>query len=270
MRIALAQFITEEDVEKNVDKTLKAIEEAADKGAEIIGFTEVQFYPFFPQYPNQKVDQYALEIDDPVIKRLQVKCKESRIAAIPNFYLKEGSNYYDASIVIDSKGEILGISKMVHIVRMEKFYEEDYYAPSDSGFKVYEIPGCKIGIVICYDRHFPESLRSCTLQGAEFIVVPVVNTKDEDVELFEWEMRVQAMQNSVFVAMCNRVGQEGQMEFSGQSVIVGPDGSVIKKAGDSEQLLIADLDFKKIEEVRKKNLFLKLRRPEAYSGIVEP
>ena len=98
---------------------------------------------------------------------------------------------------------------MVHVFQAPQFYEVDYYTPSEDGFKVFDMPFGRVGIVICFDRHLPESIRTCSLLGAALVIVPTANCKAEPMELFEWEIRVQAMQNSVFVAMCNRVGLEG-------------------------------------------------------------
>jgi len=264
MKIALAQMKISQDIKKNVEKTLLVIEEAAKEGAQVICFPEVQFYPFFPQFEKQNVQDYELKIEDQIIKLLQKKCIEQKIIAIPNFYLREGDRKFDASIVIDPEGEILGVSKMVHIVQLESFYEKDYYFPSDSGFKVYNTPVGKIGMVICYDRHFPESIRTCVLQGADIIIIPTANTKGEPLEMFEWELRVQAMQNSVFIAMCNRVGLEGKMDFCGESMIIDPNGDVIKKANHLEQIVYANLDISSALKIRNQKPYFKLRRPEVY------
>ena len=109
---------------------------------------------------------------------------------------------------------------MVHIAQAEQFYEQDYYTPSDEGFKVFDTEFGKIGIVVCFDRHYPESIRTEVLRGADLILIPTVNTKAEPSLMFEWELRVQAFQNSVILAMCNRVGPEGNMCFSGESIVV--------------------------------------------------
>ena len=264
MRIALAQMKISQEIEENVEKTLLVMEEAAKEGAQVICFPEVQFYPFFPQFEKQNVQDYELKIEDQIIKLLQKKCIEQKIMAIPNFYLKEGDRKFDASVVIDTKGEILGVSKMVHIVQLESFYEKDYYSPSDNGFTVYNTPIGNIGMVICFDRHFPESIRTCVLQGADIIIIPTANTKGEPLEMFEWELRVQAMQNSVFIAMCNRVGMEGKMDFCGESIIIEPNGDVIKKADDQEQILFADVDMSAALKIRNQKPYFKLRRPEVY------
>lgn len=129
-------------------------------------FPELQFYPFFPQYEGLDIKKYALTIDHSFIKKLADKSKELGIIISPNFYLKEENSYYDASLMISESGEIQGVSKMVHITQGQYFYEQDYYNPSNDGFKVYKTPFGKIGIVICFDRHLPESIRTCVAMGA--------------------------------------------------------------------------------------------------------
>ncbi len=119
-------------------------------------------------------------------------CHKKRIMASPNLYLETNEKAYDASLFIDRTGEILGISKMVHIMQSPYFYEQDYYTPSDDGFKVYDTPEGKIGVVICFDRHLPESIRSCVALGADLILIPTANIDGEPLDLFEWEIRVQA------------------------------------------------------------------------------
>lgn len=154
--------------------------------------------------------------------------------------------------MIGKDGEIIGIQKMVHIAQAKQFYEQDYYTPSNEGFKVFDIEYGKIGIVVCFDRYYPESIRTETLMGADLILIPTVNTKSEPSEMFEWELRVQAFHNSVSIAMCNRVGNEGEMNFSGKSIVVNPNGEVLKKAGDQEEIIYVDLDLsdsKKIDPI---------------------
>lgn len=153
---------------------------------------------------------------------------------------------------------------MVHIAQNKNFYEQDYYTPSDDGFKVFHTPFGNVGIVICFDRHIPESIRSCALKGADLIIVPTANTKAEPMEMFEWEMRVQAMQNQVFIAMCNRVGTEDKMQFAGESIVIHPGGAVIAKANDQEQLLTCDIDLNEVKKVRNNINYLSLRRSEQY------
>lgn len=141
-------------------------------------------------------------------------------------------------------------------VQAPQFYEQDYYTPSDDGFKVFGTPFGKIGIVICYDRHLLESIRTCVLKGADLVIIPTANIKAENMKLFEWEIRVQAMQNQVFVAMCNRVGIEDAMEFSDEFLVVHPSDEVLLKADDREQLLTCELDLSEAREWRSRIPYL--------------
>ncbi len=264
MKIALIQPKLVDDMEENLSKALASMDEVASKGAELICFPEIQLTPFFPQYSGRDVSSYAVEIKDDCVIQLREKCRELRIIGLPNIYLKEGNNRFDASPVIDSDGSLLGVSKMVHIVQAACFFEQDYYTPSDTGFQVFETSVGRVGVVICFDRHYPESIRTCTLKGAQLIVIPTANTKGEPLEMFEWELRVAAMQNGVYIAMCNRVGIEGEMEFCGESIVVDPNGDVVAKADDADQILYADIDFEKVQQARLDRPFLQLRRPEMY------
>ena len=153
---------------------------------------------------------------------------------------------------------------MVHVAQAEQFYEQDYYTPSDDGFKVFDTEYGKIGIVVCFDRHYPESIRTEALMGADLILIPTVNTKAESSEMFEWELRVQAFQNSVAVVMCNRVGCEGEMDFSGESIAVDANGEVIAKADDEEQILYVDIEIRDSGRIRKSRPYTELRRTEVY------
>jgi len=264
MKIALVQPVLSESIEANLNKALISMDEAASQGAELVCFPEIQFSPFFPQYPGLDVSKYAIPIEHQIVKSLREKCRSLNLVGFPNFYLQEGQHRYDASPVIDSDGSLLGISKMVHIVQAPCFFEQDYYTPSDSGFQVYDTAIGKVGVVICFDRHFPESIRSCGLKGPQLVVLPTAISKGEPLEMFEWELRVPAMQNGLYIAMCNRVGIEGQMDFCGQSIVVDPNGDVVAKADDREQILYAERDFAKVTQARKDRPYLDLIRPEAY------
>lgn len=267
MKIALAQMNITEKINDNLEKTLNLIEEAAKNGAQIICFPELQLTPFFPQYEGLEVSNYSISIDDEKIKRIQEKCKEFKIISIPNIYLKEGDKYFDASLVINSDGEILGTSKMVHIAQCHQFYEQDYYHPSDTGFRVYDTPIGRIGIIVCFDRHLPESFRVCALEGADIIIIPTANVKSEPLEMFEWEVRISSMQNNVFTAMCNRVGKEGEMDFAGESIVVEPNGNLVIKADYREQLIYADININEVTKCRNEKPYICLRRPDVYLEI---
>lgn len=264
MRLALVQMKMNNDSETNLRTALSAMEEAAANKADMIFFPELQFTPFFPQYQGLNMEQQALEINHPFVIELRNKSRELGLFLSPNFYLKEKGCNYDASLMIDNTGELLGISKMVHITQSEGFYEQEYYTPSDDGFKVYNTPYGKVGIVICFDRHLPESIRTCAALGVELILIPTANTIGEPMEFFEWEVRVQAMQSSVFIAMCNRVGEEDNMNFAGQSLVADPIGNTLVKAGEAEEILYCDIDLKQSSIIRNEKPYFRLRKTEFY------
>lgn len=260
----MAQMSMAASIDENLNKSLSFMEQAAKDGADLIFFPEVQLSPFFPQYEKKNADAYLIDEEHPAVKAIQDKCRELSIYASPNVYLQQNGSRYDASLFIDNRGNISGISKMVHITQCECFYERDYYSPSDDGFHVFDTPFGKIGIVICFDRHMPESIRTCAKKGAELIIIPTANLVTEPLEMFSWEMRVQAMQNTVFAAMCNRVGTEGKLSFAGQSLAVGPSGVILYKADEREQLITVDLPLQITASARKEHPYLSLIRPDSY------
>ena len=263
-RIAMYQMSHSGSIEENIYKSISVIREAAYNGADIILFPEVQLTEFFPQYPGLNVSGYAVDIESDVVSRFRKACEDNHIMAVPNIYLKEADKIYDASILIGRDGEIIGIQKMVHIAEAEQFYEQDYYTPSDEGFQVFDTDIGRIGIVICFDRHYPEGIRTETLRGADLILIPTANVKSEPLTMFEWEVKVQAFQNSVMVAMCNRVGTEGNMNFAGESIVVDANGDTLIKADDQEQLIVCDVDIEESKRVRQSKPYTDLRRKEFY------
>lgn len=241
MRLAMAQMQMDTPVGHNLAKTIRFMERAAEAGADLVFFPEVQLTPFFPQYEKLDAEPWAMDMDGLEITAIREACRRLKLYASPNVYLKQGELRYDASLMLDADGGVMGVSKMVHIAQAKYFYEQDYYAPSDDGFKVYDTPFGRIGVVICFDRHLPDGIRSCAKGGAELILIPTANIEGEPLELFEWEVRVQAFQSTAYVAMCNRVGLEGDLVFAGQSLLAGPDGSLIYKADNKEQLVLLDV-----------------------------
>ncbi|MGN0587836.1 MAG: carbon-nitrogen hydrolase family protein [Oscillospiraceae bacterium] len=264
MKIALAQMKMSSDMNENLNKSLDFIRSAAENGADIICFPEVQLSPFFAQYKGKDADEYLITEDDRYVKEICRLCKELKIYAAPNFYIKENGRNYDMSLLIDDKGEMLGRQKMVHIAQCEHFYEQDYYTPSEEGFRVFDTKFGKIGIVVCFDRHYPESIRTQALKGADIIIIPTANTKSEPSEMFIWEIKVQAYQNSVNIAMCNRVGIEDKMEFSGESIVVDHNGNTVLLADDTEGLYLTDISLLETAQVRLGKPYTSLRRKELY------
>ena len=245
MRLALAQMKMDTSIDRNLAKTIQYMERAAEAGADMIFFPEVQLTPFFPQYEKRDAESWAMDLSGVEIAAIRDTCRRLNLCASPNIYLKKGE-----LLMLDADGQIMGVSKMVHIAQAQYFYEQDYYTPSDDGFKVYDTPFGKIGIVICFDRHLPDGIRSCAQQGADLVIIPTANIEGEPLELFEWEVRVQAFQSTVYIAMCNRVGPEGDLMFAGQSLLAGPDGNLLYKADDKEQLMVLDVPLETVTRER--------------------
>ena len=264
MKLALCQMRMSADEAENLEQGLAALRTAAANGADLIVYPELQLHRFFPQYEGRDTADKLLTPDHPIVRQFQEACRQHHIMAAPNFYLQEPSGRFDATLLIDSDGTLLGRQKMVHIAQAAQFYEQDYYTPSPDGFKVFDTPFGKVGIVICFDRHLPESIRTCALMGAQLVIIPTANTESEPMEMFEWELRVQAMQNQVFVAMCNRVGLEGEMDFAGQSIVVHPSGDVIVKADNAQRLVNCEIDLAEAELWRGKRPYISTRRKDMY------
>lgn len=264
MKLALAQMTCSNSMDVNLEKSLNLIKEAAQNNADIVLFPEVQLTKFFPQYPDENAEGYRVTIDSDIVRQFCNCCRKHHIMAVPNVYLSENGKTFDASILIEKTGEIIGIQKMVHVAQAPQFYEQSYYTPSDEGFKVFNTEYGNIGIVVCFDRHYPESIRTEALMGADVVLIPTVNTKAEPSEMFEWELRVQAFQNSVAIAMCNRVGHEGNMDFSGESMAVDANGEILIKADDLEQLMYAEIDVRETGRIRDGKNYTQLRRTELY------
>ena len=150
---------------------------------------------------------------------------------------------------------------MVHIAQAAQFCEQDYYTPSDDGFLAFDTPLGRIGVVACFDRHYPESIRTEALMGADLILIPTANTEGEPMEMFDWEVKVQAFQNSVAIAMCNCTGVEGATVFSDRSLVTDANSETIAQAGSGDELLYAQVDMARIRAERP---YTSLRRPKLY------
>ena len=268
MKIALIQQSASENKSANIEKGLIAVKEAALNGANIICFAELSFTKFFPQYPSDNNKFHLAETIPGTTTNLFSKlAKEFELVIILNLLEIDSQKTYDSSPIINTDGNILGITRMVHIADYNCFHEKDYYTPGNNGVAVYDTKFGKIGIAICYDRHYPEYMRALALKGAEIVFVPQAGTTDEWPDgLYEAEMRVAAFQNGYFTALCNRVGKEDKLTFAGESFFCDPYGNIISKAGKgTEEILYCDVELNNINKSSAKRLFLRDRRPELYN-----
>ena len=264
IKVAAAQIRVDENMDQNYQKSLQYIHEAAERGAKFICFPEGQLSHYIPQYEGLPINDYVIGLDHPYIEGFCEACKQANIIASVSLNLDISGHVYPSNIIISEKGHILGIGKKNHIVRAEHFYEQDYFTAGNEGFQVVETSIGKIGMIVCFDRHYPESYRTCVLKGADFIVVPVANEKIEPSDIFQWEIRIAAFQNSVNIVMCNRVGLEEAMDFSGETVFVNSDGSIASLADDQEQLIFAELDMEQVSAIRQSKQYIPLRRANMF------
>jgi N-carbamoylputrescine amidase len=268
VRIALVQQRATADKADNLARGLAAIETAAARGAQLIAFAELAFEPFYPQKPaGPAFADLAEPIPGPTTEKLAALARRLGVVIVANLYERDGDRCFDTSPVIDTDGRLLGRTRMVHITDYPCFHEQGYYTPGDAGAPVYDTKVGRVGIAICYDRHFPEYMRALAVGGADLVLIPQAGTTGEWPEgLYEAEVRVAAFQNGYFAALCNRVGTEGEMEFAGESFVCGPDGRVLARAGSgTEEILMADVDLAAAERSHARRLFLKHRRPELYA-----
>ncbi len=271
MKIALIQQHATKNKEANIERGIEAFVIAADQGAKLICYAELAFEPFFPQNKATGSQTYLAEtIPCPLTEKFQVLAREYGIVTVLNLFEKEGESTYDTSPVIDADGSLLGKTRMVHIPDYENFHEKCYYTPGNLGASVFDTSIGKVGIAICYDRHYPEYMRALEVQGAELVIIPQAGAVGEWTDgLYEAEMRVAAFQNGYFTALCNRVGKEEKLEFSGESFVCDPDGNLLASAGlGTDEILICDIDLNKVKESHARKLFLQDRRSELYKDWI--
>jgi N-carbamoylputrescine amidase len=267
VKIALIQQRATRDKQLNVAHGLANLETAARNGAALACYAELAFEWFHPQHPaTGDVRNLAEPLDGPLVSAFREKARELGIVVVLNLFERQGDATYDSSPVIDADGALLGVTRMVHITEYACFHEQGYYTPGDRGAPVFHTRAGNVGVAICYDRHFPEYMRALALAGADLVLVPQAGAVGEWPEgLYEAEMRVAAFQNGYYVALCNRVGREDRLDFSGESFACAPDGAVIARAGrGTEEVLYAEVDLASAAESHARQLFLRHRRPELY------
>jgi beta-ureidopropionase len=270
--VALVQQRALPDKAENVRRGLRALEAAAARGARLACFAELAFEPFWPQRRAGGALPPAEPIPGPTTEAFAAAARDLGMVVVLNLFERDRERTYDASPVLDADGRLLGVTRMVHITDYEGFHERDYYAPGDRGAAVYDTAAGRIGVAVCYDRHFPEYMRALAVGGAEIVVVPQAGTVGEWPEgLYEAEMRVAAFQNGYFVALCNRVGVEERLAFAGESFVCAPDGTVVARApAGEEHVLLAEIDPGEVARSHARRLFFPDRRPELYGDWLAP
>jgi beta-ureidopropionase len=264
-----------EIIRLNVEKHLAMIEDAAKQGVQILCMQEVFTTPYF--CAEQQVRWYdAVEKipDGPTTKVMQEAAKKHNMVIIVPIYEEEITGiYYNTAAVIDADGTYLGKYRKNHIPHVNPgFWEKFYFRPGNLGYPTFETAYARIGVYICYDRHFPEGARALGLNGAEIVFNPSATVAGLSEYLWKLEQPAHAVANGYFIGAINRVGHELPWdigEFYGQSYFCDPRGQIIAQAPrDEDALVVADLNLDMIREVRNTWQFFRDRRPESYSQLV--
>src|SRR3982075_4514472 len=273
VKAALVQCAWTGDKDSMIERHAKYIAEAAKQGAQVICLQELFYGPYFCQVQDAKHYSYTEKIPDgPTTKLLQERAKKHSMVVIAPMYEEDQTGiYYNTAAVIDADGKYLGKYRKTHIPHVKGFWEKYYFRPGNLGYPVFETAVGKVGVYICYDRHFPEGARILGLNGAEIVLTPSATVAGLSEHLWELEQPAHAVANGYFVGAINRVGREKPWnigEFYGKSYFCNPRGKIFAQASrDKDEVLVADLDLDMIQEVRKVWQFYRDRRPETYGAL---
>jgi len=254
---------------------LPLVEEAGKRGVQVLCFQEVFTQPYFCPSQDSKWYGAAEPVPDGHTTRLMQEYakKHSMVIVVPIYEEDMTGVYYNAAAVIDADGTYLGKYRKTHIPHVAGFWEKFFFKPGASDWPMFRTAYCKLGVYICYDRHFPEGWRALALRGAEYIVNPSATVAGVSEYLWKLEQPASAAANGVFIGAINRVGTEEPWnvgEFYGQSYFVNPRGEIEAIASrDKDELLVHEMDFDMIREIRDKWQFFRDRRPETYGPLTE-
>lgn len=258
-----------------IDAHIPMIEQAGEQGVQILSFQEVFTQPYF--CPSQDAKWYAAAEQIPDGHTTQLMCeyakKYNMVIVVPIYEETVTGVYYNTAAVIDADGTYLGKYRKTHIPQVSGFWEKFFFKPGASNWPVFDTAYGRVGVYICYDRHFPEGWRALALRGAEYIVNPSATVAGLSEYLWKLEQPAAAAANGVFIGAINRVGTEEPWsigEFYGQSYIVNPRGDIEAIASrDQDELLVHDIDLSLVREIRNGWQFLRDRRPDAYGILTE-
>ena len=276
---AISQTKWTGDKASMLDKHERFARDAAAQGAQVMCFQELFYGPYFGITQDKKYYRFAEPADGPVVQRFREVARELGMVMILPIYEEDQTGvYYNTSVLVDADGAVLGKYRKVHIPHVEKFWEKFYFRPGNLGYPVFDTAVGKVGMYICYDRHFPEGWREYGLNGAHLVFNPNATKPGLSNRLWELEQPAAAVANGYFVLAPNRVGLEDNeygedaVFFYGKSQVVDPRGNYVGElgSGDHEEVLVRELDLNMVQEMRDDWQFYRDRRPETYSDITRP
>jgi len=283
VRVALAQFSGHEWKEVNVQKAEDLARQAAGNGAQIICFPELCTTIYFCFDRDPRWFAMAEPIPGPSVDRLRHVARETGTVIVYPLYENDHGTLYNTAAVIGADGQLLGRYRKMSIPQILRTVnpgetaadERFYFTPGDLGFPVFDTPfGIRIGVLICYDRHFPEAARVLGLQGAHLVLVPTATYREWIREVWEIELRAHAVANMCYVGGVNKVGLDvggpPDRHYFGTALFIDPRGAVMCRAGDKQdEIVYADIDPRVCADVRELWGFFEFRRPDAYAPLLE-
>jgi N-carbamoylputrescine amidase len=272
------------DVAANLERALTLAKEAADRGAQIICLQELFRSQYFCQTEDADLFDLAERIPGPTTQVLSGLAQEKKIVIVASlFERRDAGVYHNTSVIIDADGTLLGTYRKMHIPDDPLYYEKFYFTPGDQGYRAFDTRYGRIGVLVCWDQWYPEAARLTALQGAKILFYPTAigwHPAEKPQygaghhEAWKTIQRAHAIANGVYVAAVNRVGHEGPeragLEFWGGSFVCDPFGAVLKEASQqTEEVLVVECDLTHLENIRRHWPFLRDRRIDSYSPIVQ-
>lgn len=276
VRIGIVQARALEDAAPNLEGALRAIDEAAAKGAQIVCLQELFLGPYFCQGEDVAEFDRAEPVPGPTTEALGAKAKEHGVVVLASLFEKRARGlYHNTLAVLDADGTYLGKYRKMHIPEDPRFYEKYYFAPGDLGFKAFDTRFGRIGTLVCWDQWYPEAARLTALQGADILFYPTAigtwhgekEMKEEQLRAWQAVQRGHAVANGVYTVAVNRVGTEGELDFWGHSFVFGPAGETVYEAGEDPEVHVVEVDLERIEQQRRGWPFLRDRRIDAYADL---
>ena len=266
MQIAVAQMTSCTDAkEKNVRRAIELITEAAGRRADLVVLPEFFNVEYFAQHRDYRYLDYAEALDGPSLSAVAACCRKERVWCVATILERaRAGSYYDTAALIDRDGEIRGTYRKTHPAAV--YGLEKIYFRYGGKYPVFEVEGWRVGIMICYDAFFPEVARSLALRGAELVVAPFAAPRHP-----VWQAMhiTRAFENGIYLAVCNKVGQEDDWTFAGESLVISPGGEVLGTGSDSkDDIVCADLDLAKVDYWRRRYPMFRDRRPDLYGALV--
>ncbi|MDQ3366053.1 MAG: acyltransferase [Myxococcota bacterium] len=257
-----------------LEKHLPMIHDAGKQGVQILCLQEIFNGPYFCPGQDKRWYDAAEAVPGPTVERLApIAAKYGMAMVVPLYEREQAGVYYNTAAVLDADGSYLGKYRKTHIPQTSGFWEKYFFRPGNLGYPVFQTKYAKVGVYICYDRHFPEGARALGLNGAEIVYNPSATVAGLSQHLWKIEQPAHAVANGYFVGAINRVGTEAPWnigKFYGNSYFVDPRGQIVACGSeDNDELVVAELDLDLIEEVRRTWQFYRDRRPDAYGDLTE-